>query len=199
MGWWACPRPYGLGLGQTGGVDVPSKPNGVSRGTGAVKRAACWAVPFTASARGHVRDGTLRHAGRLAWMASASRFSPPGPRGPGTQDGSPGWRARHDSARRGHEGPARRTARLDGERVTIQPAGATRARHAGQLAWMASASRFSPPGPRGPGGREVEARGVEPLSRDVSARTSTCVSGQLESRSRVPGRQGASQTSPEQI
>ena len=106
MVWWACPRPYGLGLGQTGGVDVPSKPNGVSRGTGAVKRAACWAVPFTASARGHVRDGTLRHAGRLAWMASASRFSPPGPRGPGTQDSSPGWRARHDSARRGHEGPA---------------------------------------------------------------------------------------------
>lgn len=45
--------------------------------------------------------------------------------------------------------------------------------------------------------RGMEARGVEPLSRDVSARTSTCVSGQLESRLRVPGRQGASQASPE--
>ena len=45
----------------------------------------------------------------------------------------------------------------------------------------------------------MEARGVEPLSRDVSARTSTCVSGRFESRPRVPGRQGASWTSPEQV
>ena len=45
----------------------------------------------------------------------------------------------------------------------------------------------------------MEARGVEPLSRDVSVRTSTCVSGRFESRPRVPGRQGASRTSPERF
>ena len=43
----------------------------------------------------------------------------------------------------------------------------------------------------------VEAAGVEPASRDVSAQTSTCVSGQFESHRRVPGRQGSSSTSQE--
>lgn len=45
--------------------------------------------------------------------------------------------------------------------------------------------------------RGMEAAGIEPASRDVSAQTSTRVSGQFESRPCVPGRQGASRTSPE--
>jgi len=45
----------------------------------------------------------------------------------------------------------------------------------------------------------MEAAGVEPASRGGSAQTSTCVSGQLKSRRRAPGRQGASQASPEQV
>jgi hypothetical protein len=47
--------------------------------------------------------------------------------------------------------------------------------------------------------RGMEAAGIEPASRDVSERTSTRVSGRFEPRLRVPGRQGASQASPERF
>jgi len=45
----------------------------------------------------------------------------------------------------------------------------------------------------------VEAAGIEPASRNVSAQTSTRVFGQFESRHGAPGRQGASTTSSKQI
>ena len=76
------------------------------------------------------------------------------------------------------------------------PAAAARNRPPGRR--PAAGGPHSPPGP-GMARRalSMEAAGVEPASRDVSIRTSTCVSGLLESRPRVPGRQGSSQTSPE--
>jgi len=45
----------------------------------------------------------------------------------------------------------------------------------------------------------MEAAGIEPASRNVSAQTSTCVSGQFKSRGEAPGRQGAFATSPKLI
>jgi hypothetical protein len=47
--------------------------------------------------------------------------------------------------------------------------------------------------------RKVEAAGIEPASRNVSAQTSTRVFGQFKSRHGAPGRQGASTTSSKQI
>jgi len=61
--------------------------------------------------------------------------------------------------------------------------------------WMARSQAAT--GHGWPWTRTMEAAGVEPASRDVSAQTSTCVFGQFKSRRRDPGRQGSSPTSQE--
>ena len=67
----------------------------------------------------------------------------------------------------------------------LKPVGSGSARAAGPM--------------NGPAALQLEAAGIEPASRNVSAQTSTCVSGQFGSRGSAPGRQGASSTSPERI
>jgi hypothetical protein len=64
----------------------------------------------------------------------------------------------------------------------LKPVGSGSARAAGAM--------------NGPAALQLEAAGIEPASRNVSAQTSTCVSGQFGSRGSAPGRQGASSTSP---
>jgi hypothetical protein len=128
-----------------------------------------------AAARKALRDPHLRGFARATRLnarraPARARVRPPGGAAAGRRPGKPG------GARDGPSGvkPARPAAAAEG-RSAAKPAGAR----------------------DGPAGLKLEAAGVEPASRDVSIRTSTCVSGQLESRPRVPGRQGSSQTSPE--
>jgi hypothetical protein len=100
----------------------------------------------------------------------------------------PPQRSREAAAAKPRRLVCQRPAQLHSAR-TRSPGSATAGRRAGK-----------PAGARdGPAGLKLEAAGVEPASRDVSIRTSTCVSGRFESRPRDPGRQGSSRTSPERI
>ena len=70
----ACPRPHGLGLGPKGD---PSKPNGVSRGTGAAHHEACLAIDavrlFSSKPNGVSRGtGIAHHEACLAFDAVRS-------------------------------------------------------------------------------------------------------------------------------